>query len=89
MESGAKVTGNLVQALVAWPWWQVKGSSEETWLPESNTLSECFNNVDVGVSLWLIEPRDKYPHREFASSYPALYVSAFHTNFSCAFTFIE
>ena len=25
----------------------------------SNTLCECFNNVDVGVPLWLTEPRDK------------------------------
>ena len=38
----------------------------------SDTLSECFNNVDVGVPLWLTEPRDKHPRREFAFSYPAL-----------------
>ena len=25
----------------------------------SNTLCECFNNVDVGVPLWLTKPRDK------------------------------
>ena len=25
----------------------------------SNTLCECFNNIDVGVPLWLTEPRDK------------------------------
>ena len=50
-------------------------------LPRSDTLSECFNNVDVGVPLWLTEPQDKHPRREFASSYPALYISAFHTSF--------
>ena len=43
--------------------------------------SECFNNMDVGVPLWLTEPRDKYPRQEFAFSYPALYVSAFYTSF--------
>ena len=26
----------------------------------SDTLSECFNNMDVGVHLWLTEPRDKF-----------------------------
>ena len=56
MEPGAKVT--------------VIVFTEETWWPSSNTLSECYNNVNVGVSLWLTEPRDKHPHREFASSYP-------------------
>ena len=44
----------------------------ETWLPRNDTLSECFNNVDVGVPLWLTEQRDKHPRQEFASSYPAL-----------------
>ena len=47
-------------------------SAEETWFPRSDTLSECFNNVDVGVPLWLTEPRNKHPHQEFASSYPAI-----------------
>ena len=23
--------------------------TEETWWPSSNTLSECYNNMDVGV----------------------------------------
>ena len=46
--------------------------TEETWWPSSNTLSECYNNVDVGVPLWLTEPRDKHPRQEFAISYPAL-----------------
>ena len=65
------------------PWWRsslveprikvtVVESAEETCVPRSDTLSECFNNVDVGVSLWLTEPRDKHPRQEFASSYPAL-----------------
>ena len=37
--------------------------TEETWWPSSNTLSECYNNMDVGVLLWLTEPRDKHPHQ--------------------------
>ena len=45
--------------------------TEETWWPSSKTLSECYNNVDVGVPLWLIEPWDKYLRQEFAISYPA------------------
>ena len=57
MESEAKVT--------------VIVFTEKTWWPSSNTLSECYNNVDVGVPLWLTEPRDKHPHQEFAISYPA------------------
>ena len=32
---------------------------------------DCVH-VDVGVPLWLTEPRDKHPRREFAFSYPAL-----------------
>ena len=58
MEPGAKVT--------------VIVFTEEIWWPSSNTLSECYNNVDVGVPLWLTEPRDKHPRQEFAISYPAL-----------------
>ena len=45
---------------------------EETWWPSSNTLSECYNNVVVGVPLWLTELRDKHPRQEFAISYPTL-----------------
>ena len=41
--------------------------TEETRWPSSNTLSECYNNVDVGVPLWLTEPRDKHPRQVFAS----------------------
>ena len=63
--------------------------TEETWWPSRNTLSECYNNVDVGVPLWLTEPRDKHPRREFVSSYSALYVPHFILAFLCAFTFIE
>ena len=36
------------------------------------TLSECYNNVDVCVPLWLTEPRDKHMRQEFVISYPAL-----------------
>ena len=46
--------------------------TEETWWPSSNTLSECYNNVDVVVHLWLTKQRDKHPRQEFAISYPAL-----------------
>ena len=46
--------------------------TKEAWWPSSNTLSECYNNMDVGVPLWLTEPRDKHPRQEFASLYPAL-----------------
>ena len=45
--------------------------TEEIWWLSSNTLSECYNNVDVGVPLWLTEPRDKHPRQEFAISYLA------------------
>ena len=75
MEPGSKVT--------------VIVFTEKTWWPSSNTLSECYNNVDVGVPLWLTEPRDKHPRQEFAISYPALYASTIHTSDLYAFTFIE
>ena len=51
-----------------------------TWRPPSlvekllsgtRDLSECYNNMDVGVPLWLTEPRDKHPRQEFAISYSA------------------
>ena len=58
MEPGAKVT------LIVF--------TEKIWWLSSNTLSECYNNVDVGVLLWLTEPRDKHTRQEFAISYPAL-----------------
>ena len=48
-------------------------SSKETWLPRSNTLCECFNNMDVGVLLWLTEPRDKSScHKSLHSLIPLL-----------------
>ena len=37
VEPGAKVTVIVL--------------TEETWWPSSNTLSECYNNMDVGVPL--------------------------------------
>ena len=40
---------------------------EEIWWPSSYTLSECYNNADVGVPLWLTEPRDKHSRQEFGS----------------------
>ena len=46
--------------------------TEEIWWPSSNNLSECYNKMDVGVPLWLTEPRDKHPRQEFAISYLAL-----------------
>ena len=56
MEPGAKVT--------------VIVFTEETWWPSSNTLSECYNNVDVGVPLWLTEPRDKHRVESLLSPIP-------------------
>ena len=44
----------------------------------SDTLRECFNNVDVGASLWQTEPRDKSSYREFDSFHPSLLAFAFH-----------
>ena len=52
------------------PWWRsslvepgakvtVIKFTEETWWMRNNTLCECFNNMDVGVTLWLTEPRNK------------------------------
>ena len=38
----------------------------------SDTLRECFNNVDVGAPWWQSEPRDKFSRREFACSHPYL-----------------
>ena len=63
--------------------------TEETLLPESDTLRECFNNVDVGALQWQSEPRDKSSRQEFASPHPS-YLS-FRISYCnlCAFTFIE
>ena len=52
------------------PWWRsslvesgakviVIVFTEKIWWPRSNTLCECFNNVDIGLPLCLTEPRDK------------------------------
>jgi len=40
-------------------------------IAESNTLRQCFNNMDVGTPSWQSEPRDKSSCREFASSHPS------------------
>ena len=37
----------------------------------SNTLRECFNNVNIGAPLWQSEPRDKSSCRGFVSSHPS------------------
>ena len=57
--------------------------TEKTWWPSSNTLSECYNNVDVGVPLWLTEPRNKHPRQEFAISYPQPLCLYFHRIVYC------
>ena len=46
--------------------------TEETWLPGSNTLRECFNNVDVGAPLWQSKPWDKFSCQEYAFSHSSL-----------------
>ena len=51
--------------------------TEETWWPSSNTLSECYNNVDVSVPLWLTEPRDKSSCYKSLLSLISLLASAF------------
>jgi len=39
-------------------------------LPGSDTLRECFNNVDVGAPWWQSEPQNKSSRQEFAFSHP-------------------
>ena len=51
----------------------------------SNTLRECFHNVDVGASLWQSEPRDKFSCREFASSHPSFKLSHFILQSLCLY----
>ena len=51
----------------------------------SNTLRECFNNVDVGAPLWQSEPRDKFSRQEFASSHPSLKLSHFILQLMCLY----
>ena len=41
-------------------------------IARTDTLRECFNNVDVGAPLWQSEPRHKSSCREFAFSHPSL-----------------
>ena len=58
---------------------------EETWLPGSDTLRECFNNMDVGAPLWQSELRDKSSCREFASSHPSFKLLHFILYFLCLY----
>ena len=51
----------------------------------SNTLRECFNNMDVGVLSWLTKPRDK--SSEFTSSHPFLCFRISYCNL-CTFIFL-
>ena len=48
------------------------GDVETPILCGRSSLVEPGANMDVGVPLWLTEPRDKHPRQEFAISYPAL-----------------
>ena len=64
--------------------------TEETWWPRSNTLCECFNNVDVGLPLWLTEPRDKSPyHKSLLSLISYLSFRIYLLQHLCVFIFIE
>ena len=78
------------------PWWRsslvepgakvtVIVFTEETWWPRSNTFCECFNNVDVGVPLWLTEPWNKSSYREFASSHLLFTFSHFILQLVCLY----
>ena len=63
--------------------------TEETWWPSGNTLSECYNNVDVGVPLWLTEPRINTRVKSLLSPIPLIKFSHFILAICIAFTFIE
>ena len=52
-------------------------------IARSNTLCECFSNVDVVVPLWLTEPRDKIFVSRVCFISSRLYISAFHTSKLC------
>src|SRR6185369_3867475 len=54
----------------------------------SDTLRECFNNVDVGAPLWQSEPRDKSSCREFVFSHPSSLSFRISYCNLCAFTFL-
>jgi hypothetical protein len=62
--------------------------TKETWLPGSDTLRECFNNVDVGAPLWQSKSRDKSSCREFAFSHPSSLSFRISYCKLCAFTFL-
>ena len=54
-------------------------------IARSNTLRKCFNNVDVGASLWQSEPQDKSSCREFASSHPLFKLPHFILQLVCLY----
>jgi len=54
-------------------------------IARSNTLCDCFNNVDVGASLWQSEPRDKSSCREFASPHPSFKLPHFILQSLCLY----
>ena len=55
-------------------------------IAESDTLCECFNNVDVSVPLWLTEPRDKSSRQRVCFLSSLLYASAFtYWNLVCLY----
>ena len=55
----------------------------------SDTLRECFNNVDVGAPWWQSEPQDKSSRQEFASPPPSYLIFRILYCNLCAFIFIE
>ena len=61
---------------------------KETSLQESDTLRECFKNMDVWAPLWQSEPQNKSSCREFASSHPSSLNFRISYYNLCAFTFV-
>ena len=58
---------------------------ERDLIAETNTLCEYFNNVDVGMPLWLTVPQDKSSCREFTSSHPSFMFPHFILQFVCLY----
>ena len=58
-------------------------SAEETLFLRSDTLSECFNNMDVSVPLWLNKPQDKSWCQRVCFLSSLLQASAFHSSNLC------
>ena len=54
----------------------------------SNTLCECFNNVDVSVPLWLTESRD-FVSKSLLPLIPTLNFRIYLLQSLCAFIFID